>query len=173
MLKRTLPNWNDKAGVAKLASGIIAERNPFIDYGDYIINADEFFKFVRAEEAAVEAALHGDRVPLAKLLQGEHGKWLQPSTGNLIADILLGRHKRKRGGQKMTREKRLEKNPIHQAAIDFNVLRRRLQQLYPEQRVAAVRERAIEIIAAERTGVTSEALRHYSNRAENAPQRIK
>jgi hypothetical protein len=178
MLKRTLPNWNDDRGVAKLAAAIIAERDAkarhYVDYGDRVADefADEFFEFRRAEKAAVEAAQHGKRAPLTELLLGGHQEWLAPSTRELMAKILAGKRKAGPGRYKMTQEARWLKNPVHQAEVDNRLLRLRLRQRYPKQSSKAVADRAVEL-AASRAGIAPQRLQRHLDRSRNDRRRIK
>jgi hypothetical protein len=173
--KRTLPDWDDERGVARLADELIAklERHAraFLDYGASAIAADEFAKFEHAEATAVKAALRGDVAPLARLLLDENWQWLQPETRKLMSEILLGKRIRSVGHPKMTAEERRATNPIHRAADEANILKSRLQKLYPGIARAAVRERAMEIVA-KRTGVSLEALRRQLRRSSKDPHRI-
>jgi hypothetical protein len=178
MLKRTLPNWNDEKGVAKLTDEIIAERDAnsrhYCDYGDRVADefADEFSEFRHAEAAAVEAARHGDRAPLAGLLLGDRIEWLKPSTLGLIAEIMTGKRKAGPGRPKLAREKRWTKNPIHQTAVDAHLIWSRLRLLYPGIAPAGVRARAVEL-AASRAGIAPEALQRHLHRSRSDRRRIK
>jgi hypothetical protein len=110
MLKRTLPDWDDKEGVTKLADELIKEvearAQRFIDYGDWVA-ADEddrlsdedahwpaadrkkLAKFIRAERAAVEAAERGNPAPLNDLLDeyADCLDWFKRETLRLASEL--------------------------------------------------------------------------------------
>ena len=88
-----------------------------------------------------------------------------------MARLMAGKPKGKAGRPKMSVAERLEGSQVHIAAIEVQVIRRGLQELYPEQAISAVRARAMEI-AAERTGVDPEKLRQHLNRARSDRHRL-
>ena len=169
----SLPNWDDKEGVARLADEIVAEREakarPFIEYGAAALSGDEEpYKFIRAQRFAVRAAKRGNPVPLNNLLSeyADCFDWFDRETLELAAEV---NRPKKRGGQKKTWHQRFEAIVTHKAAANFQFLWKRLRELYPS--IRSVRERAIEIAAAQ-LGINSETLRNYVNRSRQARQRI-
>jgi hypothetical protein len=202
--KRPFPNWVDEKGVAELAGEIIALREAeaqttwqaFIDFADGaaadgddltseeyahwpVADRNKLTKFIRAEAAAIEAALHGNPAPLADLLLSEHWEWLQPGTRSLVAELLTdkrnlstGQPKRHPGRPPMTREERFAANRIHGAAANAQFLQRHLRQIYPGIARAAVRARAVEI-AAERADIATEKLQDHLRRSRNDRRRLK
>src|SRR5260221_9999840 len=124
----SLPAWDDKPGVAKLADRLLADhdalaqryidfveriediRQPFIEPSEITTGAEyeamvqfarEVTKFKKAERAAVAAFHRGDRKPLQALVcSSYYSGWLDPS-----AHALLGK-----------RKKRIRKHPNHDAA---------------------------------------------------------
>jgi hypothetical protein len=197
MLKRTLPDWDDKEGVTRLADELITEvearAQRFIDYGDRVA-ADEddrlsdedahwpaadrkkLAKFIQAERAAVEAAECGNPAPLNDLLDeyADCLDWFKRETLRLASEL---NKPKKRGGQKKTRDQRLEAVVTHRAAANFQLLWGCLRELYPNVRavrkrgIDSVRERAIEIAAA-RAKVNVGTLTTYVNRSRKARQRL-
>jgi hypothetical protein len=188
--KRTLPNWDDERAVARLADEIIADAERSWRIWTLAVSelstrraGDEFDEFRYAEKDAVKAALRGDVAPLAKLLLDENWQRLQPETRKVMSEIMLGKRRRKlmsevmlgkrqstgrSGRPEMTSEERMAANPIHRAEANADVLKSRLRKLYPGIARAAVRERAMEIVA-KRTGVSLEALRRQLNRSRKDP----
>ena len=194
MLKRALPDWNDEEGMAKLADEIVARHErtiknfitygeevldvtPFLDDDGFPLDADgvafeiEIARFQRAERAAVAAVRRGDTAQLAKLTLHENWDWMDTRTRELIARHLTSQKQRKRGRPKMTPEQRFASNPIHEAAVTMQMIRRELRRLYPEQAAAAVRERAT-TLAANQIGVEAEALRLHCNRSRRDRHRL-
>ena len=181
MLKRTLPNWNDARGVAELGDELLAEHARrvawFREYGEAALDGgDDPFElliaqFQKAERDAVEAAERGDTAPLAALLRGENIDWLSSETRELIARLMAGKPEPKVGRPKMSVAERLKSSQVHVAAIEAQVIRHGLQELYPEQAISTVRARALEL-AAERTGVDPEKLRQHLNRARSDRHRL-
>ena len=199
MLKRALPDWNDEVGMAKLADEIVArhERHTknLIAYGEEVLDVTPFLdddgnllddngvaleieitRFQRAERAAVAAVRRGDTAQLAKLTLHENWDWMDTRTREIIARHLTSekqrkRGQRKRGRPKMTPEQRFASNPIHEAAVTMQMIRRELRRLYPEQAAAAVRERAT-TLAANQIGVEAEALRLHCNRSRRDRHRL-
>ena len=177
MVKRTLPDWDDEKGVAKLADEILADehRSRWI-WNDAITRGPPGDEFRYAERVAVGAAERGDVAPLAELLLDEKN-WqrLQPETRKLVTEVMLGKHRSGKrlsvGRPRMTTKGRAARNPIHRAEDAALTLKSRLQQVYPGIARAAVRKRAMEI-AAQRTGVSLEALRRQLKRSSNDPHRI-
>jgi len=179
----SLPAWDDKPGVAKLADRLLADhdalaqryidfveriediRQPFIEPSEITTGAEyeamvqfarEVTKFKKAERAAVAAFHRGDRKPLQALVWSSYySGWLDPS-----AHALLGK-----------RKKRIRKHPNHDAAREAGVIRQFLRRLYPQVRPAEVRARAI-AIAAERAHVDVASLRQYLNRPRGDPHRL-
>jgi hypothetical protein len=180
---RTLPNWNDEAGIAKLVGEIVAaweaKLRYFHNFAEQAISGDEFSRFKHAERTAVEAALRGEPLPLGELLRSENQEWLEPETRELMIEFITGernprtgKRKGEPGARKMTADERWEASPIHRAAGEVRLLKRQFRRLYPSQSSAAVRERSVQI-AAGRAGITPESLRAHLNRSRNAPHRIK
>jgi hypothetical protein len=173
--KRTLPDWGDEKGVAKLADEIIADAERSWRIWTELSTrraGDEFdkFRFRYAEKDLVKAALRGDVAPLAKLLLDENWQWLQPETRKVMSEVMLGKRLRV-GRPAMTSEERAATTPIHRAEYEALILKSRLPKLYPGIPRAAVRERAMEI-AVKRTGVSLEALRRQLNRSRKDSHRI-
>jgi DNA-binding phage protein len=178
--KRTLPNWDDERAVARLADEIIADAERSWRIWTLAVSelstrraGDEFDEFRYAEKDAVKAALRGDVAPLAKLLLDENWQRLQPETRKVMSEIMLGKRQStgRSGRPEMTSEERMAANPIHRAEANADVLKSRLRKLYPGIARAAVRERAMEIVA-KRTGVSLEALRRQLNRSRKDLHRI-
>jgi hypothetical protein len=198
--RNTLPDWADEKGVAELAGEIIADARAetqtiaqrFLNFGERVVADDddrpsdqdahwpaadrkELNKFIKAERAAVKAALHGDPAPLAELLLSEHLEWLQPRARNLVAEFLTGKRnlltgkpKLGRGNPKKPRKKR---SPTHGAEAEAQFLKQHLRELYPKIRLAKLKARADEI-ATKRAGVTTETLRGYRRRPRGGAHRI-
>src|SRR5258706_16424460 len=151
----SLPAWDDKPGVAKLADRLLADhdalaqryidfveriediRQPFIEPSEITTGAEyeamvqfarEVTKFKKAERAAVAAFHRGDRKPLQALVWSSYySGWLDPS-----AHALLGK-----------RKKRIRKLPNHDAAREAGGVPQFLRRLYPPVRPAERRARAI------------------------------
>ena len=130
------------------------------------------------EEGAVAAALRGDTEPLAELLRPRVNppefelpdevnpaiKTLSPATWSIIADLVTGklnprtgRGKGQPGRPRMSREERRARNPIHDAADEFLVIKSILRHHYPRQSVAQINLRA-EKIAQDRARIATSVL---------------
>jgi hypothetical protein len=130
------------------------------------------------EEGAVAAALRGDTEPLAELLRPRVNppefkipdavnsaiKTLSPATWSIIADLLTGklnprtgRGKGQPGRPRMSREERRARNPVHDAADEFLVIKSILRHQYPRQSVAQINLRA-EKIAQDRARIATSVL---------------
>ena len=130
------------------------------------------------EEGAVAAALRGDTKPLAELLRPRVSppefelpdevnpaiKTLSPATWSIIADLVTGklnprtgRGKGQPGRPRMSREERRARNPVHDAADEFLVIKSILRHHYPRQSVAQINLRA-EKIAQDRARIATSVL---------------
>jgi ribosomal protein L29 len=190
VLKRTdqpLPKWNDETGVAALVGEYMAKQGAIAErFGEYAIETrrdpprrggdpdDAFVHFIWEEEVAVDAAQRGELAALIELLRGPHRDWLQPDTVELMIEFMTGKRNpqtgRRRGEgagrSKMTPEEKEAKNPLRNAAAEFDTIKRLLRKHYPSERYSKIRERALEL-AAERASVEPEQLENYLGRARD------
>jgi hypothetical protein len=190
-----LPRWNDEAAVTKqtelvkeeLEAAAMDEEREFYFLPWHThpgVPVSEICAY--AERNAVEAAERGRVGQLADLLRPDNPmnrypfvpgspirSLLSPTTWMLVADLLIGRHKRKPGRPKMTAEERRAMNPIHDADDMFPAIVDIVRRLYPKQTQADIRDRAM-LIAARLTGVTkAETVKFHRSRAKNDRRRIK
>jgi hypothetical protein len=141
------------------------------------------------EGAAMEAAQRGDPEQLARIVETGH---CHPEVARLAAQFIRGERdprtgkqqrpldqrdprtgklRRRRGPSKMTARKRRQRNPVHDAADEFEVVRDMLRELYPEQSARDINDCA-EQIAKKRTG-TRVSVMNYRRRARGSGQRIR
>lgn len=141
------------------------------------------------ERAAMEAAQRGEPEQLARIV--ETGP-CHPEVARLAAQFIRGERdprtgkqqrplderdprtgklRRRRGPSKITARERRQRNPVHDAADEFEVVRDMLRELYPEQSARDINDRA-EQIAKKRTG-TRVSVMNYRRRARGSGQRIR
>jgi hypothetical protein len=122
-----------------------------------LVIAESYRGWVLTEQAAVAATLRGDVDSLANLLRSVHyGMGLPdevnpaiarfaPETWTLIADLLTGKLKRKRGPRRQSEEVRRTRNPVHDAADHVPLVSAVLSRLYPTKSKAEIKKRTIEV----------------------------
>jgi hypothetical protein len=180
-----LPKWQDAAGVAAFVDEYIAKLDAAEgSFAEFVVSVrepprpgqdpeDEVIWFIGTEKAAVEAAKRGDLVALVNLLRGPHRDWLQPETVELVIEFMTGERnprtgrrkgERQVGASKMTTEEKAAKNPLLNAAAEFNVIKRLLREHYPSEPYSEIRKRALKL-AAERASIEPERLGDYIRRA--------
>jgi len=141
------------------------------------------------ERAAMEAAQRGEPEQLACLVETGRchpevallaGQFIRgerdPRTGKQQRplderDPRTGKLRRKRGPSKVAMDERRQRNPVHNAADEFEVVREMLWALYPEQ-VATEINHCAERIAKNRTG-TRVSVSNYRKRAKKTGHKIK
>jgi hypothetical protein len=187
VLRRSLPRWNDEAGVAALVSEYMAEQGAMTGrFAEFAVTTrrrepprpgqdpeDDVIWFIGTEEAAVEAAKRGELVALVDLLRGPHRDWLHPETVELVIEFMTGvrnpqtgrrKGEGKIGRSKMTQEEKEARNPLFNAEAEFGVIRQFLREHYPSEPYSEIRKRAFEL-AVERASVEPERLGDYLKRA--------
>jgi hypothetical protein len=188
MMRATpLPKWKDAAAVAALVDEYIAKLGASAGhFSEFAVATrrrkpprpgqdpeDDVVWFMWEEKAAVDDARRGELAALVELLRGEHRDWLQPETVELVVEFMTGvrnpqtgrrKGEGKVGRTKMTQEEKEAKNPLHNAAAEFRIIKRLLREHYPSEPYSEIRERALEL-AAQRASVEPERLDDYFKRA--------
>jgi hypothetical protein len=178
------PNWNDDRALAKYVARTIDEieseneRQFYNQNWDTYpgITASEWVEIV--EETAVKEANRGNAEYLAGLVHPKSplnvhrpgGKpireQLQPATWRLIADIMVGRHKRRVGRPKKSADERKQDYPVHNAAAEVRTIKRILGNCFPDRDPSDIHDRALEVAAC-RHHVRAETIRNYLKRPKS------
>lgn len=159
--------WADKleAEAVRLADGgnfgelakLLRARHP--------LNADEL-----AKDPCDRLDFHGFMPSYTLLPKGQIRSSLAPSTYELIADILTGKHK-KWGRPLAAAEDRRKMTPAHDAADLVPMIEDILRQAYPNQNSTQIKDRAIRI-AARRMQTTPQKLRNLRTRKPSDRRRL-
>jgi hypothetical protein len=139
------------------------------------------FPYRTEEELAVAGALLGKPEKLAALIRQPNPR-LAPSTWVLVAEfiegkrnLVTGRLKDGKGGAPQQSEKlRRAHNRAHQAAEIFFVIRDTLPWIYPNQKKAQIRDRALLLAAKLKRIRRTSTIQNYLDKpkAERLPYRI-
>jgi hypothetical protein len=185
-MTRPLPKWRDEAGVAALVEEYMGKERVIAGYfAEFAVATrrrdpprpgqdpeDDVIWLLREERDAIEAAKRGELAALLELLRGPHRDQLQPETVEFMIEFMTGKRNpgtgRRRGGgagrSKMRSEEKEAKNPLHNAAAEFDTIKRLLREHYPAKLYSEIRKRALEL-AAKRAGKEAQQLEVYLGRA--------
>jgi hypothetical protein len=150
-----VPRWsNEEAQVKFVAKQIKSTLS--------ILGAQTILGFFLSEEdAAVDAALHGNPKHLATMIRRHPNPQLKPNTWELVADLVEGkRTKGKVGRPRMSEQQRRQSSPVHRAAESVFLIRKVLERCYPDQSRTAIHNRALSL-AENLTGVSQDTLKNY------------
>lgn len=146
-----LPQWRDQDAVANWAYVELEEAWSEAERQHCMLRWDRHPGLTvprpqprQVERRAVAEARHGNFEPLADLIRSAPARdVVQPSTWELIVDILAGNFKASPGRRKMTENERRATTPVHDAADDVATIRAILRKGYPKQSQAEVRDLAL------------------------------
>jgi hypothetical protein len=192
------PHWIDEEEVIALVHKLRdreleAERQHAL-YGPGFVKVPNPAAFARFKTLQAEAARRApppptaeERDAMAKALRGEpeqlaslvtSGRCRAPAALRLAAEFVrgardprTGKPRRGRGRPKMSSAERRARNPIHDAADEFDALRDIVRALYPGQSAEQINGLA-ERVAQERTGTKTSVL-NYRFRWHGAKQRLR